>query len=122
MLGRSGRRSSGFGDAGGELGLGFGLGELVAEGGGLGTILLGSLAVLDGTDGADGVEDFAHGVVFLAGMFKLVGKVVLLCGIGIEFIDAADKILDAFLTLGLDNGGIGGGCVGVVPDGVVVLL
>ena len=113
---RSGRRlrgasraqgESGGGDVGGKLELVFGLGELVAEGGGFAAILLRLQAVLDGADGAEGVEDFAHGVVFLAVVFELIGEVVLLRGVGIEFVDAADKILDAFLALGLDDGGIG---------------
>jgi len=102
--------------------LGFGLGELIAEGGSFGAILLRLEAVLNGADGAEGVEDFAHGVVFLAGVFELVGEVVLLRGVSVEFVDAADKILDAFLALGLDDGGIGGGCVGSIPDGVVILF
>jgi len=42
------------------------LGELVAQVGGFGAIFLGLLPVLNGADGADGVEDFAEGVVFLA--------------------------------------------------------
>ena len=98
----------------------FGLGELVAEGGGFAAILLGLLAVLNRADCADRVEDFAHGIVFLAGVFELVGEIVLLRGVGIEFVDAADEILDALLALGLDDGGIGGGCVGGFP-GVVTL-
>src|SRR5437899_5635790 len=97
------QRASGDWDDCGELGLGLGfaLGELVAEGGGFGTILLGALAILDGADGADGFEDFAHGIVFLAGMFKLVSEIVLLRGVGIEFVDAADELLDAFWALGV---------------------
>ena len=66
-------RASGSGDVGGELGMVFGLCELVAEGGGLVAVALRVLAVLDGADGADGVEDFAHGIVGLAGVFELVG-------------------------------------------------
>src|SRR5579859_1731910 len=120
--GQAGPGASGGGDVGGELGLVFGLGELVAESGGFGAILLGLLAVLNGANGAEGVEDFAHGIVFLAGVFELVCEVVLLRGVGIEFVDAADKILDAFLALGLDDDGIGGGCVGGIPDGIVLLL
>jgi len=80
------------------------------------------LAVLDGADGADGVEDFAEGVVFLAGVFELVGEVVLLRGVGIKFVDAAVEILDAFAALGLGDGGVAGGSVGGVPDGVALVL
>ena len=117
-----GASASGGGYVGGELGLVFGLCELVAEAGGFGAILLRLQAVLDCANGAERVEDFAHGVVFLAGVFELVGEVVLLRGVSLEFVDAADKILDALLALGLDDGDIGGGCVGGIPDGVVVLL
>jgi hypothetical protein len=68
---------------------------------------------LDGTDASNRIDNLGDATALaLAGMLELVGEIVLVQGVGLQFVNAAVKILDVRPALGLRDGSIGDRGVG----------
>jgi hypothetical protein len=104
----------GSGDAGSRLV--FELSQFLAQSCRFGAILCRLGMVLGGRDAAGRIEKLGDGVVFaFAGMFELVGKIVLVLCVAFQSGNAALKILDVGPALSAGDGSIGDGGVGGVP-------
>ncbi len=103
-------------NAGSRSGLVFELSQFFAQARRFGAILCRLGMVLDGGDAAGRIEKLGDGVVFaFAGMFELVGKIVLVLCVAFQSGNAALKILDVGPALSAGDGSIGDGGVGGVP-------
>jgi hypothetical protein len=95
------------------LGLVFEFSQFFAQARCLGAILCRFGMVLDGGDAAGSVEKLGDGVVFaFAGMFELVGKIVLVLRVAFQSGNAALKIVDLRPALSPCDASIGDGGVG----------
>src|SRR5262249_49185524 len=98
------------------------LSQLIAEVGSFRAILFGFDTVLYRDDAASGVYDLDDGTTFsVAGVSELFDEIVLIEGIGFDFVDLAVKILDFRAELSLCNGGIADWRGGILPLAAVVL-
>src|SRR6516165_10521410 len=94
-------------NAGSRLGLVFELSEFFAQARRFGAILCRLGMVLDGGDAASRIDELGDGVVFaLAGMFELVGKIVLVLCVTFQSGNAPLKILDVSPALSAGDGSI----------------
>ena len=77
------------------MGLVFELSQFLAQARCFGAILCRLDMVLDGGDAAHGIENLGDSIVFaFAGMFELVGKIVLILCVALQTGNAALKIVD----------------------------
>src|SRR5260370_30532471 len=89
------RRTLGSRDAGGGLVLVFDLSQFITQTRSFGAILCRFDMELDGGDAADRIENLGDGIVLaFAGVFELVGKIVLVFCIALQSRNAGLKILD----------------------------
>jgi hypothetical protein len=99
------------------LGLVFELSQFLAQTRRFGAILCRLGMVLDGGDAAGRIEKLGDGVVFaFAGMFELVGKIVLVLCVSFQSGNAALKIVDFRPTLSPRDGRIGYRSIGSFPQ------
>ncbi len=98
-------------DAGREFVLILDFSEFFMKAGGFGAILCRLDMVLDGWDAAHGIENLSDRIVLaFAGVFELVGKIVLVLCIALQSGNAALKILNVGPALSPRNGSIGDTC------------
>src|SRR4029077_541535 len=103
-------------NAGSRLGFVFELSQFFAQARRFSAILCGLGMVLDGANAAGRIEKLGDGVVFaFAGMFELVGKIVLVLCVAFQSGNAALKIVDLRPTLSPREGRIGHRSIGSFP-------
>ena len=109
-------KTSGSRDAGGRWALILNSGQFFAQACSFITIFLSLDMELDGGDAADRIEKLGDTIVLaFAGVFELVGKIVLVSGVGLQSGNAALKILDVRPALSPRDGSIRDGGVGRFP-------
>lgn len=105
------------------LALAFDLSQLITQGRSFGAILFGFDTELDGADAAHRVDDLGDGAALaVAGMFELVGKIVLVQGVGLHFVNTAVKILDVRPAPSLRDDRIADRGIGRLPHPLAAVL
>jgi hypothetical protein len=106
--------------------LAFDLSQLITQSGSFGTVFFRFDIVLDGGDAAQRVDDLGDATALaVAGMLELVGEIVLVLGVSLQFVNAAVKILDGGPALRRRDGGVADGGSGILPPehgGIGLLL
>lgn len=117
-----GWKKLGSGDADAGLVLAFDLSQLITQTRRFGAVLFSFDTVLDSADTAHRIHKLDHGTALaVAGMCELFDKIVLVQGIGLDFINTAVEILDFCPALRLCDGSIADRHGGVLPLPAVVL-